>query len=78
MTIERSTTADRLDVLARASALSARERDVLAVLAEGADTRDVATRLFVSPNTVQDHLKSILAKTGSHSRRELLARAVGA
>lgn len=78
MTIERSTTADRLDVLARASALSARERDVLAVLAEGADTRDVATRLFVSPNTVQDHLKSILAKTGSHSRRELHARAVGA
>ena len=78
VTIERSTTTERLDVFARAVGLSAREGDVLAVLAEGTDTREAAARLFVSPNTVQDHLKSIFAKTGSHSRRELLARAIGA
>ena len=78
VTIERSTTTERLDVFARAVGLSAREGDVLAVLAQGADTREAATRLYVSPNTVQDHLKSIFAKTGSHSRRELLAHAIGA
>jgi DNA-binding CsgD family transcriptional regulator len=34
--------------------------------------------MFVSQHTVQDHLKSIFAKTSMHSRRELLSRALGA
>jgi DNA-binding CsgD family transcriptional regulator len=33
--------------------------------------------MFVSENTVQDHLESIFAKTGTHNRRTLLARALG-
>jgi DNA-binding CsgD family transcriptional regulator len=41
----------------------------------GAGTRDVARHMFVSENTVQDHLKSILTKTATRSRRALLARA---
>jgi DNA-binding CsgD family transcriptional regulator len=33
--------------------------------------------MFLSENTVQDHLKSIFAKTGTTNRRTLLARVVG-
>jgi len=43
----------------------------------GASTRDVAGLMFVSEHTVQDHLKSIFAKTGTHTRRALLARLLG-
>lgn len=43
----------------------------------GADTRELARRMFVSEHTVQDHLKSIFAKTSAHNRRTLLSRALG-
>ncbi|MFF0752774.1 helix-turn-helix transcriptional regulator [Streptomyces sp. NPDC004267] len=68
VTIEESTPAERLDVFCRAYGLSARETGLLGLLA-GA--------LFLSEHTVQDHLKSVFAKTGTHSRRALLARALG-
>ncbi|HET8651608.1 MAG TPA: LuxR C-terminal-related transcriptional regulator [Gaiellaceae bacterium] len=60
-------------LLCRAFALSRREREVVSLLVVGLDTRAVAKRLFISPHTVQDHLKSIFEKVGIHSRRELLA-----
>ena len=41
------------------------------------DTRDVAARMFLSAHTVQDRLKSVFDKTGTRSRRTLLARALG-
>lgn len=77
VTIEESAPAERLDLFARASALSARESELLTHLASGADTREVAARMFVSEHTVQDHLKSVFAKTRTRSRRTLLARALG-
>jgi DNA-binding CsgD family transcriptional regulator len=77
VTIEESTAVERLDLFARASALSARESELLAHLASGADTRDVAGHMFLSEHTVQDHLKSIFAKTQTRSRKALLARALG-
>jgi DNA-binding CsgD family transcriptional regulator len=43
----------------------------------GASTHDIARRMFLSEHTVQDHLKSIFAKTATRTRRALLARALG-
>jgi DNA-binding CsgD family transcriptional regulator len=54
--------------------LSAREREIAALVAAGLSTKALADRLYLSPWTVQDHLKSIFEKTGTHSRRELRAR----
>ena len=50
---------------------------MLSHLITGGDTREVAQRMFVSGHTVQDHLKSIFAKSGSQSRRALLSRVIG-
>lgn len=77
VTIELASPADRIEMFARAHGLSPRERALLDVLTEGVDTADAAARLVITPNTVQDHLKSIFAKAGVHSRRELLGRALG-
>ncbi len=77
VTLEWTTGADRLDMFGRAHGLSPRENQILGVLATGADTAATAEHLHLSPHTVQDHLKSVFAKTGDHSRRELLARALG-
>ncbi|MFC7486079.1 helix-turn-helix transcriptional regulator [Knoellia sp. CPCC 206453] len=77
VTIEQSTPHDRLDVFCRAHGLSPRESELLTVIATGADTATAAAQLHLSPHTIQDHLKAIFAKTDEHSRRELLARAMG-
>jgi DNA-binding CsgD family transcriptional regulator len=78
VTIDESSAAERLSLFARCRGLSAREAELLAHLATGADTRNVAGRMFLSAHTVQDHLKSVFDKTGTRSRRTLLARALGA
>ena len=77
VTIEETSAVDRIDVFSRSSALSAREAELLGHLARGADTRDIARHMMISDHTVQDHLKSIFTKTGAHSRRALLSRALG-
>jgi DNA-binding CsgD family transcriptional regulator len=75
--IEESTPAERLEVFALAHGLSPREREVLAGLATGADSRRLAERLVLSEHTVNDHVKAVLAKTGARTRAALLARAAG-
>jgi DNA-binding NarL/FixJ family response regulator len=77
VSIEPSTAGDRVSVFARACGLSPRETELLHHLAGGAGTRDIARQMFVSENTVQDHLKSIFDKSAARSRRALLARALG-
>jgi DNA-binding CsgD family transcriptional regulator len=78
VSIEPSTPADRMDLFARAHGLSARESEVLTELGNGLDSREIAGRLVVSEHTVNDHVKSILAKTGARTRQVLLSRALGA
>jgi len=77
VSIEPATAGDRVSVFARACGLSPRETELLHHLAGGAGTRDLARQMFVSENTVQDHLKSIFDKSAARSRRALLARALG-
>ena len=44
------------------------------LVAQGLSTSDIARRLLLAPYTVQDHLKSIFAKTSVGTRGELVAR----
>ncbi|MDH6679803.1 DNA-binding NarL/FixJ family response regulator [Rhodococcus sp. LBL1] len=52
------------------SRLTDRERDVLAVLAEGEPNADIGRRLFMSETTVKSHVSAILAKLGARNRVE--------
>lgn len=54
--------------------LSARELEVLEELRKGATNREIATRLFISENTVRNHVHSILAKLKLQSRSQLVNR----
>jgi DNA-binding CsgD family transcriptional regulator len=76
VSIEVAAPAERMALLGRACGLSARELELLGRLIMGLDTRRIAQEMFLSENTVQDHLKSIFVKTGTSNRRTLLARAV--
>ncbi len=58
---------------ALASRLTRREREVLTLMAEGLDARDIAARLVLSPNTVAKHIEHVLAKLGARNRTELAA-----
>lgn len=58
-----------------AGALTPRERDVLALLAAGCDSKTIATRLGLSVHTARDHVQSVLEKMDAHSRIEAVVRA---
>jgi pimeloyl-ACP methyl ester carboxylesterase/DNA-binding CsgD family transcriptional regulator len=53
--------------------LTARERDVVLAAADGADTRAIAGRLFLSPRTVEHHLSAAYRKLGVSNRAALVA-----
>jgi DNA-binding CsgD family transcriptional regulator len=52
---------------------TARELDVLAILADGLTNREIATRLFLSPKTVGSHVSRLLRKLDAHTRGEAVA-----
>ena len=56
--------------------LSRREAQVLRLVAQGKGNRQIARELFVSPNTVANHVSSILSKTHSANRAEAAAFAI--
>jgi DNA-binding NarL/FixJ family response regulator len=55
--------------------LSAREREVLALVAEGRTNKAIAAALFVSPNTVKTHVTSLLNKLQADTRIQLATMA---
>jgi DNA-binding CsgD family transcriptional regulator len=61
-------------LVADACRLTAREREVTRLVARGLATDAIATRLYLSSWTVQDHLKAIFEKVGVTTRGELVAR----
>jgi len=61
------------DSIMTLSRLTRRERQVLALLAEGYDKDAIALELAISPQTARTHVQNILAKLGLHSRLEAAA-----
>lgn len=55
--------------------VTARESEVLALVAQGRANKEIATALGVSPRTVEKHVESLLRKTGARSRTHLAAMA---
>jgi PAS domain S-box-containing protein len=60
---------------ARAVKLTARELEVLRLLAQGATTKSIAAQLHISRATVNNHLQHILRKLNAHTRLEAIRRA---
>jgi DNA-binding CsgD family transcriptional regulator len=77
VTIEEASASERLELFGRAFGLSAREYELFGLLATGSDTRTMARQMSLSEHTIQDHLKSIFAKTDAHDRVTVLSRAFG-
>jgi DNA-binding NarL/FixJ family response regulator len=57
----------------RRDTMTRRELQVLALLAEGASTREISQRLGISTNTVRNHVQNLLGKLGARSRLEAVA-----
>jgi DNA-binding CsgD family transcriptional regulator len=55
--------------------VTAREADVLRLVADGLTNREIGERLFLSPRTVEKHVERLLAKTGAGNRAQLVALA---
>jgi DNA-binding CsgD family transcriptional regulator len=71
--IEEASPAELAPVLMMAYGLTKQEQTVTGLVCRGLATREIAGRLHITPNTLQDHLKSIFDKTGVRSRRELVS-----
>lgn len=77
VTIEPLKTRNAIRAAASRFGLSPRELDVLALLLQGNETREVADALSIAPSTASDHVKRMLVKTHSRNRAELVARVLG-
>ncbi|MDQ3957822.1 MAG: response regulator transcription factor, partial [Actinomycetota bacterium] len=56
--------------------LTERELEVLKLVAKGLNNRDIGQELFISENTVKNHVRNILEKLHLHSRMEAVVYAV--
>jgi two-component system NarL family response regulator len=61
---------------ARKPTLTGREIEVLQLVARGLTSRSIGEQLFISENTVKNHIRNILDKLGLHSRNEAVLYAV--
>jgi len=64
-------TASAQDRSPQFDAISAREWEVMELIATGATNREIASQLVISENTVKNHVRNILAKLNFQNRREI-------
>ena len=76
VTIDVASSSDISWLALAARGLSPREQEVAGKVLQGVATRGIAESLYLSPHTVQDHLKSIFVKLGVSSRREMVQQLV--
>lgn len=65
----------RREVESQLERLTAREKEVLRMMAEGTSSRDIASRLGISYTTVRTHIRSLGGKLGVHSKLEAVIKA---
>lgn len=56
--------------------LTAREREILALLVDGLSNKEIAQRLVVSPRTIETHVERVLGKLEVGSRSRAIAKAL--
>ncbi len=71
--IEEAVPAQVAPLIMAAYGLTDRERTISALVCQGLPTRQIASQLHLTTDTVQDHLKSVFERTSVHSRGELVA-----
>jgi DNA-binding CsgD family transcriptional regulator len=74
LVIEPAKASDVAPLIVEAYGISQRELDVIRMIARGLGTSEIAGKLFLSPHTVRDHVKSVFEKVGVSSRGELVAK----
>ena len=57
------------------SGLSPRETDILKLIAQGLSNKEIARSLYIGPETVKSHLKSVFGKLGVERRAQAVSRA---
>ena len=62
---------ERLDLLAERYQLTAREREIVALMQEGRSNPEIGEALYVTRNTVKKHIQNIYEKLGVNSRKGL-------
>jgi DNA-binding NarL/FixJ family response regulator len=70
-----STSTRYIDATSYVEQLTEREREILALVAQGASNRQVAERLYLTEGTVKNHMSSILSKLGVRDRTQAVLKA---
>ncbi len=71
-----STVGARLGLREQTAVLSLREREIVVLVAQGYKNKEMAERMFISEQTVKNHLHNIFAKLGVSDRLELALYAI--